>query len=268
MKLIFVLFCFAFVSRLELSAQGRDTLFLVHFASNQAGPDAAESMLLATYLDQTPGAVVTRIDAHTDTVGSAQANMRLSVLRRLAVLKMLKPRSAIGTKCIMNDFGELHPVSLSDNAMNRRVEITIQLPVQHPKVQDTIANGAIVLERLQLDKLYFQPDVALIEPASLPYVNEIASMVKSYGNAKFEIRGHVNCPLNVDPNSAYMQKMNALSEDRARVIYQMLIEKGIPADKMSYRGMGNTEMVYPDARTDQEKRRNMRVEIIVVKDSL
>ena len=72
----------------------------------------------------------------------------------------------------------------------------------------------------------------------------------------------------MDSSSGYMRKMNQLSLDRARVVYEMLVERGLPAEKMIFKGYGNTEMIYPDAVTDEEKRKNMRVEILVLRDSL
>jgi len=55
--------------------------------------------------------------------------------------------------------------------------------------------------------------------------------------------------------------------DRAKLVYRLLSEEGIPARRMSYKGMGNTEMIYPHARTEEEMRKNMRVEIFVIQTS-
>ena len=61
-----------------------------------------------------------------------------------------------------------------------------------------------------------------------------------------------------------MKKMNELSENRAKTVFEILKDNGIPAERMTYKGMGNTEMVYPHAATDEEKRKNMRVEIFII----
>ena len=59
--------------------------------------------------------------------------------------------------------------------------------------------------------------------------------------------------------------MNELSAARARLIYEILIDKGIPAERMFWKGMGNTEMIFPNAGIEEEKRKNMRVEILILK---
>ena len=50
----------------------------------------------------------------------------------------------------------------------------------------------------------------------------------------------------------------------ADTVFEILKDNGIPAEKMTYKGMGNTEMINPYATTDEEKRQNMRVEIFIL----
>lgn len=77
----------------------------------------------------------------------------------------------------------------------------------------------------------------------------------------FEIIGHVNYQSKRDP--AYLKDLYELSTNRAKVIYELLLEKGIRAERMSYRGVGNSEPVFRDPKNEEEKRKNMRVEIII-----
>jgi flagellar motor protein MotB len=61
--------------------------------------------------------------------------------------------------------------------------------------------------------------------------------------------------------------MNKLSEDRAKTVFVILKDNGIPEGKMIYKGMGNKQMINPYAKTDEEKRENMRVEIFILSNN-
>jgi outer membrane protein OmpA-like peptidoglycan-associated protein len=49
------------------------------------------------------------------------------------------------------------------------------------------------------------------------------------------------------------------------VIKDLLVENGIPVDHIKHRGVGNTQPIYPDPTNDEERKKNMRVEVIVYK---
>jgi flagellar motor protein MotB len=77
-----------------------------------------------------------------------------------------------------------------------------------------------------------------------------------------EIAGHVNVP-----NQPPISKENPswdLSLRRAKMVYDYLIEEGIPAEQLSYKPYGNHEMRFPDARSEIKQAANRRVEIRVI----
>jgi OOP family OmpA-OmpF porin len=57
--------------------------------------------------------------------------------------------------------------------------------------------------------------------------------------------------------------MFKLSEQRASVIKDLLVENDIPANRIQSRGVGNTRPIYPDPVNDEERKQNMRVQVIV-----
>lgn len=89
------------------------------------------------------------IEGHTDSVGSEQANMRLSEQRARSVADGLSIRGVAAQRISVQGFGEAYPVAAnaygdgSDNpqgrARNRRVQIVIlneqNAPMQQPPVQ-------------------------------------------------------------------------------------------------------------------------------------
>jgi outer membrane protein OmpA-like peptidoglycan-associated protein len=245
------------------SQQIKDTTLTIYFDSNHYALAKSETDKLDSFFFNHQFAIIKTISGHTDTVGSKANNFILAEKRNSAVIDFLKKYSFLKENYAVNDLGETHPASQTDNALNRRVEIAIQLKNDLTDTAE-LKKGSAVIKRIVLDKLYFKPDLPVLEGFSMDYLKRTAAVLKSYADADFEIRGHVNCPMNVPANSEYMKKMNELSADRAKTVFEFLKANGIPSEKMTYKGMGNSEMINPYAKTDEEKRQNMRVEIFIL----
>ena len=243
--------------------QFSDSTINVYFDSGKFSPTLTETNRLLSAL-RGMHFTVKGISGYADSVGSAESNFILSRKRSENIIHLLGEHFTLAQKFTVQNYGEEHPVRHADNALNRRVELLLTVLKKQPEPADS--GKRIVLKTFMLDKLYFRPDEPVLEPSSIPYLDHIAGMLKTYPNGRFEIRGHVNWNETGDPalDSGYREKMNALSTARAKLVYDILIGKGIPRGRMSYKGMGNTEMIYPFASNDEEKRKNMRVEILVV----
>ena len=81
-------------------------------------------------------------------------------------------------------------------------------------------------------------------------------------NKKMIIRidGHVNDPLNAS-DAAFKQD---LSERRAKTIFDFLLSKGIDKERLSTIGFSNKHMLFPKAKSEEEQKKNRRVEINVI----
>jgi outer membrane protein OmpA-like peptidoglycan-associated protein len=55
-----------------------------------------------------------------------------------------------------------------------------------------------------------------------------------------------------------------LSVQRAKFVYDFLVERGIKKERMSYKGFGASNKLYPLERNELEIRANRRVEIKVI----
>ena len=83
-------------------------------------------------------------------------------------------------------------------------------------------------------------------------------------NLKIQINGHICCePSYLDGRDNDLGTFD-LSWQRAKVIYQYLVDHGISADRMSFRGFGASQKLYPYERDAFEKEENRRVEIKIV----
>jgi hypothetical protein len=106
---------------------------------------------------------------------------------------------------------------------------------------------------------YFDFDKDLFKPEFQKDLNELyLSMLEYIKDNDFVISGHTDTRGSVDYN-------NKLSLKRATRIRELLIEKGIPAEKMVVKAYGKSQPIKPDAQTEEEHAMNRRVEIDLVK---
>jgi outer membrane protein OmpA-like peptidoglycan-associated protein len=267
MQYYFLIFILLFLS-LPISACSQtstDTLTL-YFKSGKFILDLKEQQKLSATLDSNKNILqIKSISGYTDSVGTIQDNLLLAQKRNESVVDFLRQHNPLKDNYKIFAYGEENPVSHDSLALNRRVEISFSSAKVSTSNSDT--GKFKIIRQLVLENLYFRANEPILEPSSLPYLDQVADILKMDTSDIFEIKGHVNWNPRLPPigDPGYKIKMDQLSADRARVIFDILVEKGIPSGRMFWKGMGNTEMVYPNASTDEEKRKNMRVEILILK---
>jgi outer membrane protein OmpA-like peptidoglycan-associated protein len=262
-KTVFIFLLFICFVRIVSAQQIKDTMLIVYFDNNSFELNTDEQQKLQSFFSNHKLLSVQSIYGYADSVGTEKNNLILSSKRIQTAISFIKKYLPVNSNSSINNFGESNPASSNDLALNRRVVIKCKIDDNEVRAK-TENNTSAIIRKIVLDKLYFKPDIPVLESFSLDYLKRIAAELKNYPDAKFEIRGHVNCSLNTPENSGYMKTMNKLSEDRAKTVFDFLKDYGIPENKMTYKGMGNKQMIYPDARTDDEKRQNMRVEIFII----
>lgn len=138
-----------------------------------------------------------------------------------------------------------------------RVERTGELEFALPKVK----KGAV----FPIKNLYFVGNQAVLLPKSEPTLPKLLAFMQKNDCGKIEIAGHINQPNRppVHPDSWDYK----LSVRRAQLVYDYLLENGISTDRMTYQGYGNSQMIYPTARTEEKQAKNRRVEIRVIEST-
>ena len=107
-----------------------------------------------------------------------------------------------------------------------------------------------------LDKVYFAPGKAAIQPRSMRLLNQIARVLKSHPEVvRIEVQGHT------DSSGGTAMNMT-LSQARAEAVVGALIRRGVSADRMVARGFGPTQPIATNT-TRQGRERNRRVEFRV-----
>lgn len=132
-------------------------------------------------------------------------------------------------------------------------------------IQDAYLKKLTIKRRLSYEKIYFVPNKDEFLPTAADELEKLLKFMQHDSTINIEIRGHINYPKNRTPMTPLDEFLfYDLSLRRAIAVYNHLTTNGIKAERMSYRGMSNSEMVMPYARTLEESMRNMRVEVLVL----
>lgn len=248
-------------------SQARDTSINFYFATNSFQLDSNQYRRLN---DFSSSFCIKSIKGYADTTGARKYNLSLSQKRVSSVFAVLNNSVDSANEIDLLYLGE--STEEPELWKNRRVEVIAspilrkdaaqQIPVSEPAA-DITKDVQDVVRSFDLKYVYFIPDQAIITQESLSYVQEIAAILKTYKTQTFEIIGHINYQSRFD--SSHLTDIYQLSERRAKAVYDLLVEQGIPASRMTYRGVGNSQPVYPSPKNDEQKRKNMRVQIVIKK---
>ncbi len=96
---------------------------------------------------------------------------------------------------------------------------------------------------------------ANLKPESFPILDQVAGIMKKYPQYGLSIEGHTD-------NTGQDEFNLRLSENRAKACLEYLISKGIPSERIHYKGYGMTRPLY-DNLSEEGRRLNRRVEFIM-----
>lgn len=132
-----------------------------------------------------------------------------------------------------------------------------------PLKLDIYLQKLVVGSSFEVSELYFVGGSATVVRRSHIALRKLLTMMKENPSLKIEIQGHVNLPVDTKKKKTedYYQQ---LSVDRAKTVYDYLRKRGISENRMSFRGFGYEQMVYPRAKTFSEMQRNRRVVIRIM----
>ncbi len=105
------------------------------------------------------------------------------------------------------------------------------------------------------DHLNFQTASTELTPDSVQSVGDLTAILKAYPNAHVTLTGHTDNTGDVDANQR-------LSVDRANAVKAMLVSGGVPSDRISTAGYGQSRPIAAND-TDEGRTRNRRIELTV-----
>ena len=113
-------------------------------------------------------------------------------------------------------------------------------------------------EKLKIDNLNFIINTFAVVNESRGKLYELLLVLQSNPSLKIEIQGHLCC-MPIDRTD--------LSTQRAKAIYQFLVAHDVYRARLSYKGFGSTNPIYPIPEKDEKERAaNRRVEILIVEN--
>ena len=114
-----------------------------------------------------------------------------------------------------------------------------------------ITDGKIVTNGIRLDV-----NKATLRPESMGVINQLYKLMQEHPEVSFSVEGHTDSDGEESHNLS-------LSQDRALTVLNKLVEMGIPQDRLTAKGFGES-MPITDNNTPEGKANNRRVEFVKI----
>ncbi len=244
-----------------------NTKFTVFFDVNSSKIDNLQLQGLVKYLDTIPKVHIFSISivGYTDDTGSKGLNEKLSEDRAGSILMFLKNLSFPMHRVVEIEGAGIIPLeeeselsAEEQRKFNRRVELIIELN-QFSNQDILFKDPPKVGDLYVLPSVHFKTGSHKLLPESFQTMSYLLFYLREHEDFQITLLGHVCC-LQINQDAMDFETgIRNLSEARAAVIYNFLIENGIEEDRLNYSGM---KAEFPLGEGDYKDR---RVEIYVNK---
>jgi outer membrane protein OmpA-like peptidoglycan-associated protein len=273
--------------------------FTVYFESNKFELNSKENSKLNSWISQNKNNKIVAIHGFTDEDGTSGFNDTLAQKRVNCIFNSVKNQIKIREDFKTRSFGESFEQS-KNKSENRRVIVYFILEKDLPREDEILGikkeiveikpNIEIVYpeklvfenpngtksefkldrafmkkvgeaksgEKLKIENLNFVINTFAVVNESRGKMYELLLVLQKNPGLKIEIQGHLCC-MPIDRAD--------LSTQRAKTIYNFLVHNEIPKERLSYKGFGSSQPVYPLPEKDESERAaNRRVEILIVEN--
>lgn len=247
----------------------------VYFDSNSFEISAKQSTEIVNFIKKTDSTRIESIEifGYCDDIGKDVYNRKLSNDRANAVQQIFT-KNGIKNKVIVTIEGKgriLIDDDIDDNlpevrSKNRRVDVVINLkPIPKeeliiPGVYTTFQKNHIVGDRIFLSDVLFERGSSVLTNSCKTELANLAKLLLKYKNLQIEIQGHVCCTPPYQKEAIdRATKKRKLSHNRAESVYNYLVLKKVPKQRLKFKGYGNTVPLGKGAQLDR------RVELVVTK---
>lgn len=117
------------------------------------------------------------------------------------------------------------------------------------------SDGCEVKVVIELQGVHFDTDKATLKPVSISILDAAVKTLGEHGTIMVEVAGHTD-------STASDAHNQALSERRAQVVHTYLVDHGISADRMTWKGYGESQPIATND-TEEGKAKNRRTELNV-----
>lgn len=245
--------------------------------SNPDGNEDLQNILKA--LQKSPDLKL-EIGGHTDRSGKEATNKVLSKNRAKYVYDYLIRKGVKPSSLVYKGYGSAKPAytnrTKDGRAANRRIEVKVlekkvessdKLVDEEPtekidpyenKLKTSLKDlfDKKVGESLLLNHVVFEPNMFTINDTNSVQIDSLAEMLKYNKTIKIEVTGYTD-------KSGIPEKNITLSINRAKAVYERLVEKGIDPERLYYSGCGDENPVAPNTyRWGRDL--NRRIEIVLL----
>lgn len=114
-------------------------------------------------------------------------------------------------------------------------------------------------EHVVLDDINFVGNDVKVLRSSESAMLILTRFMQANPKVKVEIQGHVN-----GPTFKNTKEFIELSTARARTVYEFLMVNDVEPERISYVGLGNSQMLFPEPKNKDQSEANRRVEVKVL----
>lgn len=108
-----------------------------------------------------------------------------------------------------------------------------------------------------LRNVFFQSGSAALRPESIAELNRLKKLLEEHSALKIRIQGHTD-------NQGEAADNLVLSENRAKAVYNYLVDNGIAANRLSYLGFGESQPIDTND-TPEGRQNNRRTEFVIMR---
>jgi outer membrane protein OmpA-like peptidoglycan-associated protein len=193
----------------------------------------------------------------------------LSIQRAHAVREYLRSKGWPDSLFLdVNGLGSSHPLNDNNDAgeksLNRRVEIIV-LHRDASALRDMFKDTTKLVGRnIILHDLNFYAGRHIPLPQGYKVMQELLVIMRQHPSLRVQIQGYVCCNSDGFDGRDEDTQASDLSIQRAKFVYDFLISQGIQKNRMTYKGYGSSNKIFPEEKDDFQMAANRRVEIKIV----
>ncbi len=289
-----LMFVVLFASSFTVSAQHATDTFHIYFDLNVPELNSAAKARIdaLVYNDRIiPGSNIL-IVGYADYLGTEKANKKLSDARAYNVRDYLVTYNINKSDiklCIGKGQVNRNQKDAEGYPADRKVDIVVERSGRTATKKTTVSTPPTSVKKIAgpppaknyknnitdlaiytpgetyvLKNIYFLPERHVITPQSTAELEQLYDVLESHSTLKIKIEGHVCCIRDyADALDIDVGDMN-LSVNRARAIYDYLVNKGIDSSRLKYAGYGRSRPIVVREETEEDANKNRRVEIRVL----
>ena len=114
-------------------------------------------------------------------------------------------------------------------------------------------------EHVVLDDIRFVGNEDKVMRSSETSLLLLLRFMQENPKVRIEVQGHVN-----GPTFKNKKEFIDLSTARAKTVYDFLLVNEVEPERISFQGLGNSQMLYPEPKNKEQSEANRRVEVKVL----